>query len=136
MFEKGTAVLSDYPVAAMVPVSDLDRAGKFYGEVLGLREVQATENESRTYECGAGTTLELYRTRVGVAAGHTECGWEVDDIERVVGQLRDAGVTFDDYDLGDGVSTVNGVAIIGDERAAWFKDPDGNVLAVFQSADR
>ena len=127
-----TIMLGDYPVVTTVPVTDLERAGRFYGDMLGLRMVRETENEGRTYECGAGTELEVYRTRAGVAAGHTECGWAVDDVEAVVAQLREAGVTFDDYDLGDGVSTEDGIATLGDERAAWFKDPDGNVLSVFQ----
>jgi catechol 2,3-dioxygenase-like lactoylglutathione lyase family enzyme len=128
--------LGDYPVSATVPVTDLNRAAKFYGEVLGLREIFSMENEIRTYECGAGTRLEVYRTRGGIAAGHTECGWLVDDIDAVVAQLRDAGVTFDDYDLGEGATTEGGIATVGDDRAAWFKDPDGNVLAVFQSPHR
>lgn len=126
-------MLGEYAVAALVPVSDLDRAAKFYGDVLGLREVKAVVNESRSYECGAGTMLEVYRTRASVGAGHTECGWAVDDIDAVVAHLRGAGVTFDEVDLGEGISTVAGIATLGEERAAWFRDPDGNVLGVFQS---
>lgn len=126
-------MLGNHPVTALVPVTDLDRAGKFYGEVLGLRETDSVEDESRGYECGGGTRLELFRTRAGVAAGHTECGWRVDDIDRVVADLRAAGVTFEEYDLGEGVTTEDGIARFANERAAWFKDPDGNVLAVFQA---
>ena len=100
--------------------------------MLGLRETAATEDEGRTYECGGGTSLEVFRTRAGVGAGHTECGWEVDDIEAVVADLRNAGVTFDEVDLGGGVSAVDGTLTMAGKRGALFRDPDGNVLAVFQ----
>jgi catechol 2,3-dioxygenase-like lactoylglutathione lyase family enzyme len=127
-------MLGDYPVTATVPTSDLERARAFYSDVLGLGEVGTMEGESVHYECGAGTMLELYRTRAGVASGHTEAGWQVADIEAVVTGLRERGVEFEEYDLGDGMKTENGILAAGDDKAAWFKDPDGNVLGLFQAA--
>ncbi|MBW3663879.1 MAG: VOC family protein [Actinobacteria bacterium] len=128
-------MLGDYPVTATVPTADLERAAAFYSDVLGLTEVGAMEGESVHYECGAGTMLELYRTRAGVGNGHTEAGWQVDDIEAVVAGLRERGVEFEEYDLGDGMKTENGILAAGDDKAAWFKDPDGNVLGVFQASE-
>lgn len=125
-------MLGNYPVGAAVPSADLDRSRRFYSDVLGLEEVGLTEGESIHYECANGTMLEVYRTREGVGAGHTECGWTVDGIEKVVAALREAGVEFREYDFGEGMRTEDGILSIGEDRAAWFTDPDGNVLGLFQ----
>ena len=128
-------MLGNFPITANVPATDLDRAAKFYTDVLGLSESRRTGDEVVFYDCGNGTTLEVFRTRGSVASGHTEAGWHVDDIEAVVAGLRAAGVEFEEYDMGEGMTTVNGIATSEMGKAAWFKDPDGNVLGIFQSGD-
>ena len=125
-------MLGSYPVTANVPTTDVDRAAKFYTDVLGLNESRRMGDEVVFYDCGNGTTLEVFRTRGSVASGHTEAGWLVDDIDAVVSGLRDAGVEFEEYDSGEGMTTVNGIATSEMGKAAWFKDPDGNVLGLFQ----
>ena len=55
----------------------------------------------------------------------------VDDVEQAVEEMRRNGLAFEEYDT-PGVKTENGIATLGPERAAWFKDPDGNILTVFE----
>jgi catechol 2,3-dioxygenase-like lactoylglutathione lyase family enzyme len=117
-----------------VPVSDLNQAASFYGETLGLKEVQRYEepaaNPMIRYGVGDGTVL-IYKSVGAGQSRHTLLGFVVDDIDTAVEELRGRGVTFEEYDMGD-IKTENAIATIGDDRAAWFKDPDGNILGVGQ----
>ena len=126
-------MLGEFPVVANIPVTDLERARAFYSDILGLELVGEVEGEGLHYRCGGGSRLEVYRTRVGVGAGHTEAGFQVDDIELLVTELQQQGVVFEDYDLGEGLMTVSGVVSWGEEKAAWFTDPEGNVIGLFQA---
>jgi catechol 2,3-dioxygenase-like lactoylglutathione lyase family enzyme len=118
----------------VVPVSDLDRAASFYGGTLGLNEVRRYEDPAANpmirYGVGDGTVL-IYKSVGAGQSRHTLLGFIVDDIDTAVGELRERGVTFEEYDMGD-IKTENGIATIGSDRAAWFKDPDGNILGVGQ----
>jgi catechol 2,3-dioxygenase-like lactoylglutathione lyase family enzyme len=125
--------LGDHPIYATVPVSDLAGARTFYSDVLELELGNEMEGEALFYKCGDGTWLEVYRTRAGVGAGHTEAGFEVKDIENLVAGLVKRGVKFQDYDLGEGMKTVDGVLTMGESKAAWFSDPEGNVIGLFQA---
>ncbi|MGW8764344.1 VOC family protein [Streptomyces sp. NPDC055815] len=122
-------MLSDSPIAAIIPVKDLARAKRFYSETLGLPLVKETPEDTR-YECG-GTTIGLYETPLGGEAGHTLASWKVDDLDGEMKELRDKGVAFEDYDL-PGIKTVDGVAETDTMRGAWFKDTDGNILCVVE----
>lgn len=124
--------LGRFPIQANIPVSDLDRARGFYSDVLGLELVEDISGEALHYRCGGGTWLEVFRTRGGVGSGHTEAGFQVKGIEEVVAALRSRGVVFEDYDEGEGLATVDAILTRGDEKAAWFTDPDGNVIGLFQ----
>lgn len=128
-------MLGDFPVRAHIPISDLDRARDFYSDVLGLELEEEMAEEGLHYRCGGGTWLEVFRTRSGVGSGHTEAGFQVTGIEDVVARLRSRGVEFQEYDLGDGLTTIDGILTSGEEKAAWFTDPEGNVIGLFQSAD-
>lgn len=126
-------MLSQYRVIAMVPTVDLGRARKFYVDTLGLTVAEEQADEMFRVGFAEGTELTVFRTRETAGSGHTEAGWEVDDIEAVVANLRDAGVEFDEYDLGDGMRTENGIIDLPDVgRGAFFRDPDGNVLSLFE----
>lgn len=118
-------------IAAIVPVSDLDAAVRFYEGTLGLRLVERRDHgEFAEAEFDAnGTTLVAYVTGSAGQAGHTLAGFRVDDLDAAMEELRGRGVTFEDYDL-PGLKTEGGVAQLGDARGAWFRDPDGNILAV------
>jgi catechol 2,3-dioxygenase-like lactoylglutathione lyase family enzyme len=123
--------LSTYKVAAVIAVSDLDRAREFYEEKLGL---SATDEEqpadSRRYVCGEDTSLDIYVSADNAGkAGGTVAGWDVDDVERVVDELASRGVTFEQYD--EPIKTdEKGINTTGEFKAAWFRDPDGNTFAV------
>ena len=126
-------MLGGFPIQANVPVTDLDQARSFYSDVLGLELVEEVGGEGLHYQCGEATWLEVYRTREGVGAGHTEAGFRVSGIEALVAGLRARGVRFQEYDLGGGMRTVDGILEWGEEKAAWFTDPEGNVIGLFQS---
>lgn len=127
-------MLTNKPLMPILPVLDLDRARRFYEEKLGLRP--AVDNFSETgivYEAGGGTKLELDRRDCPTKAEHTAVTFEVDDIEREVGDLETRGVHFEDYDV-PGLQTAHHIARMDGVMAAWFKDPDGNILCLHQRA--
>jgi catechol 2,3-dioxygenase-like lactoylglutathione lyase family enzyme len=130
-------MLRDGRVASRLPAQNLERARAFYAEKLGLEPVEEREGGLR-YVCAAGE-FALFES-VGTASGdHTQMGWEVDDIEATVRELRGRGVVFEEYDL-PGLKTVEGIADIegnypskgSGERGAWFRDSEGNVLGIGQ----
>jgi catechol 2,3-dioxygenase-like lactoylglutathione lyase family enzyme len=120
------------PLRAMptIAVSDIERAKKFYGETLGLKAKDERADGIR-YEGGGGTLLLVYASQFAGTAKSTYLGFDVDDVEKVVGELRERGVVFEEYDL-PGLKTVNGIAEVEGLKGAWFKDPDGNILSIGQ----
>ena len=114
-------------VVATVPVTDLGRSKKFYGETLGLKFLWENPASAR-FACGGGTELSIFR-RGPSAADHTLGHFEVDDIEAAVSALEGAGVEFLDYTDGPLVTTGH-IAQMGPARGAWFRDPDGNTLGL------
>jgi predicted enzyme related to lactoylglutathione lyase len=125
-------MLEQARIAAVVPVSDIEAAIRFYGDTLGLvlkeRRSDLPENREAEFEAGDGTLL-VYESVGAGQSRHTVAGFRVDDVDAAVKSLRERGVVFEEYDLPD-LKTVDGVASVGDVRAAWCKDPDGNILAV------
>ncbi|HXV33276.1 MAG TPA: VOC family protein [Gaiellaceae bacterium] len=125
-------MLASARIAAIVPVSDVEAAIRFYGDTLGLalkeRRSDLPENREAEFEAGDGTLL-VYESVGAGQSRHTVAGFRVDDIDTVVAELRGRGVVFEEYDLPD-LKTEGGIATVGDIRAAWCKDPDGNILAV------
>ena len=111
---------------ATIPVGDLDRARAFYEDVLGFGHVATSE---AGVLCGAGDGRVLLYHSAAAAPGHTLAGFEVDSLEPVIESLMARGVAFEDYDL-PGLRTVDHIAWIGPERAAWFRDSEGNILSV------
>lgn len=114
-------------VYATIPAQDLQRARTFYADKLGLQPAEEGPDGLR-YRCGDGGFL-LFASSGAASGTHTQLGWDVDDIEAAVAALRDRGVSFEEYDL-PGFKTVDGIAEIDGERAAWFKDSEGNLLAI------
>jgi catechol 2,3-dioxygenase-like lactoylglutathione lyase family enzyme len=116
---------------ATIPVADLDRAKAYYVGVLGFDDVDA-ENESATMlVAGDGSRFALFVTPNTVRGGHTQLGFAVDDIEAEVADLKARGVVFEEYDL-PGFKTVNSIADSPPTRAAWFLDPDHNMIGLVQ----
>lgn len=126
-------MLGNFPMAAVVPVVDLERAKVFYGKTLGLKQKEVMETGSVLFEAGAGTMITIYQRPKPTRADHTVAGFMVDDIEKVTAGLRSRGVTFEEYDIPEmNLKTVNGVAALGKDKGAWFKDPEGNILSIIQ----
>ena len=125
-------MLEQAQITAIVPVSDVEAAISFYGNTLGLRLKKRRdglpENREAEFEAGDGA-LVVYESVGAGKSRHTVAGFRVDDIEAVASALRERGVSFEEYDLPD-LKTQNGIATVGDVRAAWCKDPDGNVIAI------
>ena len=124
-------MLTDATITTMLPVSDVDRARRFYADQLGLREVYVTEDGTRIFEAGAGA-IGLRKAEPGAQSEQTALTFRVSDLQHEIGELSSRGVTFADYDLPD-LKTVDHIAKMGDELAAWFSDSEGNVLCVHQS---
>ena len=119
-------MLEQFPVYAVLPASDLDRAKKWYAEKLGLSPKQE-EGGSAWYECAGGTWVILTASQFAGTAQNTAAGFTVKGIESVMEDLRGRGVVFEDYDL-PGFKTENGLADWGMYKAAWLKDSEGNIL--------
>lgn len=126
-------------VAARIPVRDLERARSFYVEKLGLEPVEERSGGLR-YRCGSGE-FALFESAGAASGTHTQMGWEVEDIDATVRALKARGVVFEEYDL-PGLETVDGIAEVAGnypskggigERAAWFRDSEGNLLGIGQA---
>jgi catechol 2,3-dioxygenase-like lactoylglutathione lyase family enzyme len=130
--------LAEAGIVAIVPVSDVEAAIHFYGETLGLelqeRRDDLPENREAEFKAGQGTLL-VYESIGAGKSRHTVAGFRVDDVDATVATLHERGVEFEDYDLPE-LKTDGGVADVGDVRAAWCRDPDGNLLAIESVAAR
>jgi catechol 2,3-dioxygenase-like lactoylglutathione lyase family enzyme len=123
-------MLAEARVTAIVPTTDLDRAREFYEGTLGLRDPERMSPAPElVYRCGGDTRLQVYQRESAGDAEHTLATWQVDDVPAMVEELRGRGVRFEDYDFPE-FKTENGIVTDGDFQAAWFKDPDGNILCL------
>jgi len=126
-------MLSNAKVTPTLPAVDIERARKFYMEKLGLKEaskMQGQPNDAAMFDCGGGTQIYIYQ-RPPSPAQHTLASFDVEDLDAEMKDLRSRGVLFEDYDM-PGLKTVNGVAEMGGYKSAWFKDSEGNILALGQ----
>jgi catechol 2,3-dioxygenase-like lactoylglutathione lyase family enzyme len=122
--------LSDSRVSAAIAVADMERARSFYEGTLGLSGGKDQGDGGHTYPCGGGTEIHIYPSPDQAGkSGATLAAWTVDDVEATVDDLASKGVTFERY--GEPFNTnEKGIASFGEVQVAWFKDPDGNTLAV------
>jgi catechol 2,3-dioxygenase-like lactoylglutathione lyase family enzyme len=111
-----------------LPVVDLERAKKFYEGKLGLKVIGEDLSPGAMLQAGGGTSLYIYQ-RAATKADHTAAAFTVKDVEAAVKELKAKGVVFEDIDM-PGIKTVGGIATMGDMKGAWFKDTEGNILAV------
>jgi catechol 2,3-dioxygenase-like lactoylglutathione lyase family enzyme len=123
--------LNDSSVAVMLPISDPDRAQKFYSDQLGLPYEGTDPEGSPMYGLAGGAKLGLLIRPDQKPLGSTALSFEVSSVVQEIADLEALGVTFEDYDL-PGLKTDHHIASMGNEKAAWFLDPDGNVLCLHQ----
>jgi predicted enzyme related to lactoylglutathione lyase len=123
-------MLSTSQVTAYVPVSDLARARRFYEEKLGFRPLDMND-AGVMYESGKGSRFFAYKSDGAGTNKASTAFWDVSDLDAEMADLRKRGVVFEEYDS-PGFKTVNGIATGGGARTAWFKDSEGNILAVSQ----
>jgi len=123
-------MLQRYPMYAYIPVKDLARARQFYEQKVGLEPKRKIAG-GVAYESADHTACFMYQTPSAGTSKASQAFWQVDDVEREVEELKKRGVVFEEYDL-PGLKTRNGVADQGGTKAAWFKDPEGNIMALIQ----
>jgi catechol 2,3-dioxygenase-like lactoylglutathione lyase family enzyme len=122
--------LSDCRVQALLAVSDLDKARRFYEHQLGLVPGEEEEGAVR-YPCADGTGIGVYLSAANAGKSPaTLAGWFVDDLDRTMAELASRGVVFEHYDQPGLTTDEQGVFDAGYFRAAWIKDPDGNTIAL------
>jgi catechol 2,3-dioxygenase-like lactoylglutathione lyase family enzyme len=114
---------------AVIPVSDIGRARDFYGGTLGFEVLMDDPEFGLYFGAGGGTRFFVYESVGAGQSRATLAGFVVEDLDAAMEGLRGKGVTFEEYDI-PGLKTENGVAELAGMRNAWFKDPDGNILAV------
>jgi len=122
-------MLMNAPIRAYIPVSDVVRARQFYEEKVGLQPKELYVG-GVIYECG-GTEVFMYPTPNAGTSKASQAFWSVDDVEAEVNELKARGVKFEEYDM-PGMAMKNSIATGGGAKAAWFKDTEGNIMAVVQ----
>jgi catechol 2,3-dioxygenase-like lactoylglutathione lyase family enzyme len=126
-------MVADNPISAVLISGDLDAARDFYENKVGLTLSPRTVQNHLLFDCGDGTTLLIYGRGGGNKADHTQVRFWSTDIEADVRELAERGVVFEEYDTAT-FKTVDHVVTSPFGRSAWFKDPDGNTIALFQPA--
>ena len=122
-------MLQEAPMYAYLPAKDVARARRFYEGTLGFRPAKETEG-GIVYEFAGGTSCFLYPTPNAGTSAASQAFWQVKDLEREVAELRAKGITFEQYDM---PGMKDGILTGGGAKAAWFKDTEGNILAIVQS---
>ena len=125
-------MLQKSPLYSYLPARDLDRARRFYEETLGFAP-KSLNNGGVTYEFAGGTAAFLYPTDNAGTSKASQAFWSVEDVDREIADLKARGVVFERYDDMPGERSAEGAVIADGAKAAWFKDSEGNILAIIQS---
>lgn len=129
-------MLRDAPIVAVLPAEDINRAKSFYSQKLGFMTADmSVPEDSAIFECGDGTQLYIYEREERTKAEHTAAMWMVDDIEQSVKNLRSKGVSFERYNMPHLKTNEQGIATMDGTRSAWFKDTEGNILAISEMTE-
>jgi len=123
-------MLKNAPVIPYIPVANVARARKFYEEKVGLKPKQEYAG-GVIYECGNGSWVFMYPSPGAGSSKASTAFWAVDDVVAEVAELKARGVTFEEYQM-PGIKMENSIATGGGAKTAWFKDTEGNILAVSQ----
>jgi predicted enzyme related to lactoylglutathione lyase len=123
-------MLKNAPIVPYIPVSNVTRARKFYEEKIGLIPTEEYAG-GVIYECGRGSRIFMYPSGGAGTSKASTAFWAVDDVAAEVAELKARGVVFEEYNM-PGIKTVNNIATGGGAKTAWFKDTEGNILAISQ----
>jgi catechol 2,3-dioxygenase-like lactoylglutathione lyase family enzyme len=124
-------MLQKSPMYAYIPAADLARARKFYEEKLGFKPAREIAG-GVIYEFGDHTACFMYPTSNAGTSKASQAFWQVENVESEVAELKARGVSFEEYDMPN-LKTQGGIATAAGAKAAWFKDSEGNILAIIQS---
>lgn len=129
-YEEVVLLLSDARVGAAIPCQDLERAKAWYKEKLGLAPAYEDPNQGAIFKFADGGQFLLFPSTGAPSGSHTQLSFQVDDLDAEIAELRKAGVVFEQYDFPGFKTDENGIADVGGSRGAFFKDSEGNLLAV------
>ena len=122
--------MKDAALVPYIPVSDVARARRFYEQKVGLKPKEEYAG-GVIYECGKGSWVFMYPSAGAGTSKASTAFWSVEDVAAEVRELKSRGVVFEEYDM-HGIKTVNSIATAGGAKTAWFKDSEGNILAISQ----
>jgi catechol 2,3-dioxygenase-like lactoylglutathione lyase family enzyme len=125
-------MVGDNRISAVLVSTDLQKSHDFYEHKVGLHISPETITNHVLFDCGNGTTLLIYGRPSGNCADHTQVRFWTSDIDKDVAELVGRGIEFEEYDSGAFKTIDHIVTSPGIGRSAWFKDPDGNTIAIFQ----
>ena len=112
---------------------DLEETREFYHDRLGL-DILSESDGKIEFRCGGGTKLAVSKSTIGTADSQTQIGWEVDDLQAEIDDIRARGVPIEEYDM-PGLTTHNGIADVRFAWMSWIIDPGKNALAIVQLKD-
>ena len=124
-------MLQQSPMYAYIPAKDVARARKFYEGKLGFAPGKVMEG-GVVYEFADKTACFLYLTPNAGTSQASQAFWSVADVDREIEALKARGVAFEDYDM-PGEKSPSGAITAGGAKAAWFKDSEGNIMALIQT---
>jgi catechol 2,3-dioxygenase-like lactoylglutathione lyase family enzyme len=125
-------MVGDNRISAVLVSTDLEKSQDFYEHKVGLNLSPETIKNHLLFDCGNGTTLLIYGRPGGNCADHTQVRFWSTDVDKDVAELVGRGIQFEEYDMGAFKTVDHVVTSPGIGRSAWFKDPDGNTIAIFQ----
>ncbi|MBI5277423.1 MAG: VOC family protein [Burkholderiales bacterium] len=128
-------MLQQYPMYAYIPAKDIARARRFNEDKIGLRAKEET-NGGVVYEFGVGTAAFLYLTPNAGTSRASQAFWSVPDVDAAIQSLKARGVEFERYDDMPGERSAQGAITAGGAKAAWFKDSEGNIMALIQTLSK
>ena len=127
-------MLQKFPFIAYIPAKDVARARRFYEDKLGFKPKEEV-SDGVVYEFAGGTSCFLYPTPNAGTSQASQAFWQVDDVDREIAELKARGVAFEHYDI-PGERSASGAIAAGGAKAAWFKDTEGNIMAIIESTNR
>jgi len=125
-------MLQKSPLYAYIPAKDLERARRFYEGKLGWTPKQTIAG-GVVYEFAQGTACFLYPTPNAGTSLASQAFWSVEDVDREIEELKSRGVPLENYDIPGGQKSASGAVTAGGAKAAWFKDSEGNIMAIVQN---